>query len=125
MRWFYKRKGFTLLELMIVVIIIGILATLALPRFVRAVRRARWAGAASTLSIIRSTQMRYYGEFGEFVTGTTGAGLDTDIDISAPWSIVDYANDTDGTTYLGKVGHTAESVDWTITDAGAIAPGQP
>lgn len=60
MIWFYKRGGFTLLELMIVIIIIGILASLAVPRFITATKKAKEAEARQILGTIRSSQLRYY-----------------------------------------------------------------
>ncbi len=65
-----SRKGFTLLELIIVVIVIGILASIALPRFIRVAERARMAEAKSILDSLRSSQMRYLAQWNSY-TGTT------------------------------------------------------
>ncbi|PIX16861.1 hypothetical protein COZ71_06380 [Candidatus Desantisbacteria bacterium CG_4_8_14_3_um_filter_40_12] len=57
-----KEKGFTLIELMIVVAIIGILAAIAIPRFAALIDKAREAGARGNLGAIRSAIAIYYGD---------------------------------------------------------------
>ncbi len=51
-----KTKGFTLIELMIVVAIIGILAAIAIPQYQDYVTRARWSGV---LTAIKSVQLTF------------------------------------------------------------------
>lgn len=57
-----KEKGFTLIELMIVVAIIGILAAIAIPRFASLIDKAREAGARGNLGALRSAIAIYYGD---------------------------------------------------------------
>ena len=61
MRFHRKSKGFTLIELMIVVAIIGILAAIAIPRFANLIDRAREARTQGNLGAIRSAMTIYYG----------------------------------------------------------------
>ncbi|MGY1488923.1 type IV pilin protein [Methylobacillus pratensis] len=54
------QKGFTLIELMVVVAIIAILASIAVPSYSRYVARAKVAEAISQLSDIRNRMERNY-----------------------------------------------------------------
>jgi type IV pilus assembly protein PilA len=55
-------KGFTLIELMIVVAIIGLLAALAIPNFIKFQAKARQSEAKSNLKAVFTAQKAYYGD---------------------------------------------------------------
>ncbi len=77
-----NRKGFTLVELMIVVAIIGILAAIAIPNFLQFRLKAKTSEAKSNLGAIRSTEVAYYAEW-DFYIGNQAI---TPTDRTAPGS---------------------------------------
>jgi type IV pilus assembly protein PilA len=57
-----SKKGFTLIELMIVVAIIGILAAIAIPNFLKFQAKSKQSEAKSNLGAIFTGQASYFGE---------------------------------------------------------------
>lgn len=57
-----KQKGFTLVELMIVVAIIGVLAAVAIPKFADMLEKSREGATKGNLSAIKSGISNYYAD---------------------------------------------------------------
>jgi prepilin-type N-terminal cleavage/methylation domain-containing protein len=73
-----SRRGFTLLELIVVIVIIGVLATLGLTQYGRMVERARWLEAKEILGDCRKLAVAYYLQNGS-ATGMQNSDLNIGI----------------------------------------------
>ena len=69
-----SNRGFTLIELMIVVAIIGILAAIAIPNFMTYQAKARQSEAKVGLGGIFTTATSYFAENGTYSLLSSGAG---------------------------------------------------
>jgi prepilin-type N-terminal cleavage/methylation domain-containing protein len=61
------RRGFSLMELMIVVVITGVLAAIAIPTFSGYVIKSRTSEAVQFLGVIKLKQEAYRAEFGQYL----------------------------------------------------------
>jgi type IV pilus assembly protein PilE len=108
------RKGFTLLELVIVVIVIGILVSMALPQFTRMAERGRVAKAKAALDMIRKAEGVWFAQNSIYTNDKTATGLGREIP-----EIVDLAtNDTDWAYSIP----TADANTFTVTATRLTGP---
>jgi type II secretion system protein G len=119
------KKGFTLLEILIVTIIIGILATIALPRYTATLEKARSAEAVINIGAIRVALDRYWYQNGSLPEDDNFIVLDIDnpnnvIDKLYNYSFKDNGTTTslkrDYTVTATRIGDSGTWVKWVQTD---------
>lgn len=102
-----RRKGFTLIEVLIVIIILGILATLAIPQFGKMTKRARMAEAWAALGAVRTAEAVYYMEEDNYAIAIGDLDFDTPTGGGFSYTVSGPAG---GASYTARAqGHTPDA----------------
>jgi len=119
------QKGFTLIELMIVVAIIGILAAIAIPAYQNYTKRSHVTEGLSLAGGAKAAVTEYYSSKGQWPTSNAQAGISTTITGNAVRSVVvtnsgtitvTYNTKADaGKTIILKGADSNGAVQWTCT----------
>ena len=119
-------KGFTLVELMVVILIVGILAAIAIPLMQVRIDRSKWSEACSAAGTIR-TSIRSYAAETSVATAQGLVGNDLS-DAATETALGFIPTDLEG-TYFTAVDYTITAVNGdglaTITTAGGSKADSP
>ncbi len=101
-----NKKGFTLIELIVVIAILGVLAAIAIPRFTTAQEKSRIsADKASARTLISAANVKF-AEEGSLATGDLASGLASYV-VTWPKVAANTSADTGSALYITNNGTTS------------------
>lgn len=129
-----QQRGFTLIELMIVVAIIGILASMAVPAYQTYLLRAQVSEGLNITGPLQLAVAEYYNDHGAFPASNAAAGIDpagnysgkfvSGISIAGAVISIQYGNDASAQLAGQTVNLTAApangSMNWNCASGGVI-----
>lgn len=103
-----NNKGFTLMELLVVVFIIGILTSIAIPEYQKAVERSRSAEAQTILETLAKAEERYLMSNGAYTNELSE--LDVTIPTSTKYFTMELTSEEGDFPFTAKMVRTIDGV---------------
>ena len=112
------QRGFTIIEVLIVVAIVGMLTAIAIPVYARAIEKSRRAALGADMAVLHKAFLRYYADHGAFPSDGGGDGA-FDVDTMAPLTDGNYfrADSLKGKVFQNRVlAYWAPDIDGVDSD---------